>query len=88
MLKSTNLISVVYALSSYSTEAAAAVQADGTEAKTVTIPLERKQMQNPVTRTQKLVTDYHHKCLSEAYENLWLGPKAEADSEHADFDII
>ena len=51
MLKSTNLISVVYALSSYSTEAAAAVQADGTEAKTVTIPLERKQMQNPVTRT-------------------------------------
>ena len=47
----------------------------------MTIPLQRKEMQEPVTVTQKLVTDYHQKHLNEMYENIWLGPPAEGMEE-------
>ena len=36
----------------------------------VTIPIQKKAFDRPVTRTQKMVNEVHHKYLNERYETL------------------
>ena len=37
--------------------------------KQITIPLTRKHFAEPVTRSQKMISDYHHNRLKQAYQS-------------------
>jgi len=51
--------------------------------KSITIPIHKRPLNKPVTRSQKLLTDYHHKYLLEKYESMvqLLGPTYKIEQE-------
>ena len=47
--------------------------------KTIDIPLKRKRLDTPITRSQKMVSDFHHLRLNERYSNMFIGaPSVES----------
>lgn len=46
------------------------VAAADASSKTFTIPLQRTQVDQPITRTQKMVTDYHHERIKKNFSML------------------
>ena len=42
-------------------------------AKTIDIPLKHKRLETPLTRSQKMLSDFHHLRLNERYSNMFIG---------------